>query len=286
MARMPGVTWRPLPENATQPRIVPTQFIVHSAADAPGPSNIPGYFARKSVGVESHFWIPWQIKPGEVHKIVQMMDTTRRADANRWANRRAISVETEDEGRPNTLPWNEGQLWALEHIARWVNAEHSIPLDRCPAWDKPGLGYHVMFGSPGPWTPARKTCPGHIRIKQFDDVLLPRLKGQPAVAPPSNPSDNLVLPGSRRATIIEMQQVLRDAGFYDGELDADPFKGTLSAVHAMKNALVEAAALVEDLKQELSEAQAGPGQSEVAAAVQLAADVRWSLRKYDKRDDG
>jgi hypothetical protein len=32
-----------------------------------------------------------------------------------------------------------------------------------------------MFGAPGPWTPVAKTCPGRARIRQFNEVLLPRI---------------------------------------------------------------------------------------------------------------
>jgi len=175
MSRMPGATWRPLKENATQSKITPTQVIMHTAVDAPGKTNLPGYFDRLDINVESHFWIPFD---GE---IVQMMDTEVRADANRRANRRpdgtgAVSIETEDDGNISN-PWSMAQLESIVKVIRWLNEEHGIPLVRCAGPDVPGIGYHAMWGAPSDWTPVRgKTCPGPIRIKQFDDELLLALK--------------------------------------------------------------------------------------------------------------
>ena len=173
MARYPGGRWAPLPENATQAAIRPTQIILHTAVDSPGPTRLEAYFAREDVHVESHFWITLA---GEV---VQMMDTEVRADANRTANRRsdgtgAISIETEDEGNPAGVPWSDAQLRAIDQVCRWASSVHGIPLRKCEGPDDPGVGYHAMWGAPSAWTPtAGKTCPGPLRISQFEDVLLP-----------------------------------------------------------------------------------------------------------------
>lgn len=171
MARMPGAVWRPLPENSTQSRITPTQVIVHSAVDSPSPlTSLFGFFRRTDVTVESHFHV---MVDGTIE---QYMDTTVRADANRYANVRAISIETEDNGDPDNTPWTPAQIESILKIIRWAHEVHDIPLRVTPAWDQPGIGYHSMWGAPGPWTPSRgKTCPGRVRITQFRDVLLPRL---------------------------------------------------------------------------------------------------------------
>lgn len=181
MSRYPGAEWKPLPENAYQPAITPTQFILHTAVDHPGPSNIPGYFGREDITVESHFWIYLD------GRVIQMMDTNVRADANLKGNVRAISVETEDEGNPVGIPWTPAQLQSLIDLIRWAAEEHDIPLEVMPEWDAPGLGWHAMWGFVdnrrqtglirSPWTPSLgKTCPGKTRIDQFHDVILPALQ--------------------------------------------------------------------------------------------------------------
>lgn len=171
MSLMPGATLQLLPENETQGAIEPTQLILHTAVDAPGPTRLAHYFARTDVTVESHFWIPLD---GE---IIQMMDTNVRADANYHANGRAISIETEDEGDPEGIPWTDAQIDSIIVIILWANEEHDIPLVKCATDTSPGLGYHAMWGAPSEWTPARgKTCPGSTRIAQFNDTILPRLQ--------------------------------------------------------------------------------------------------------------
>ena len=173
MARYPSAVWRPLPENSHQGNITPTQVILHTAVDAPGPTSLYPFFARGDVSVESHFFVKFD---GTVE---QYMDTTVRADANRLANSRAISIETEDDGSPAQWPWTAAQVEALVDLILWISVRHGIPLERCPRWDQPGIGYHSMWGAPSPWTPAAgKTCPGSVRIRQFNDIILPRLRGR------------------------------------------------------------------------------------------------------------
>jgi len=176
MARMEEAAWRPLPENSTQTKINPTQIILHTAVDAPGPTDLPRYFARSDVAVESHFWVTMD------GSITQMMDTNVRADANRRANYRAISIETEDEGNPVGVPWSKAQIDSIVKIILWAHEAHNIPLELCSAWDTPGIGWHAMWGAPSNWTPAAgKTCPGPTRIAQIHGEVLPALAQE---APP------------------------------------------------------------------------------------------------------
>ena len=179
MARCPFARWRPLPENGSQPRIKPTQAILHSAVDSPRPlTSLYGFFSRTDVTVESHFHI---LNDGTIE---QYMDTTVRADANRDANARAVSIETEDDGDPDNTPWTTAQINSIIRLLHWLRDTHGIPLTTCPAWDKPGLGWHSMWGAPSRWTPARgKTCPGRIRIRQIHDVILPALAFQEIAMP-------------------------------------------------------------------------------------------------------
>ncbi len=165
-----------LPEARWQSKITPTQIILHTAVDGPGPTNLQDYFERRDIRTESHYWIPFE------GPIVRMMPTTpgeaRRADANRYANKRpdgtgAISIETEDDGTPEVTPWSRHQLNGLKEII-WLESErHGIPLTRCEHPADPGIGYHSMWGAPSAWTPYwGKTCPGSARIAQFDDLLI------------------------------------------------------------------------------------------------------------------
>jgi N-acetyl-anhydromuramyl-L-alanine amidase AmpD len=119
--------------------------------------------------------------------LFQCMDSASRADANRNANRSAISIETEDRGSgrgewdPDRvwLPWTDAQLSTIVRLLEWCHQAHGIPMDRCATPTSPGVGYHTMWGAPSPWTPVAKTCPGVARIRQFDTSIQAFLDGRP-----------------------------------------------------------------------------------------------------------
>lgn len=158
-----------LSENKTEPLIDPTQIILHTAVDAPGPTDLYMFF-EKSSNLESHFFIQLD------GTAIQYMDTNRQADANRSANVRAVSIETEDEG--DGRPWTAAQVTSIKRLGEALMQAHpKITRRVCPAHDASGWGYHVMFGAPGPWTPVSKTCPGGARIHQFNTDIYTWLKG-------------------------------------------------------------------------------------------------------------
>ena len=54
----------------------------------------------------------------------------------------------------------------------------AIARRKCRRWDDAGLGYHTLF--PSQWTNVPgKTCPGRIRIRQWNSTVLPRYLGGP-----------------------------------------------------------------------------------------------------------
>lgn len=176
MARCDFATWNPAgatPGGKIDPRVV----IFHVTA---GLGN-----AKPHNGLEWHFEVSLS------GALEQQVDTNLSAAANYKANPFAISVETEGKGEGF---WTDAQLDMLVRLSEWCLAIHpKITRQRCPTWDGSGFGYHIMFGTPGKWTPVAKACPGPNRIKQFDDVLLPRiLAGSPAPAP--EPEDDMRRP--------------------------------------------------------------------------------------------
>lgn len=169
MAIVPFAKWQPLPENKTQSTIVPTQVVLHTAVDAPGETNLHGYFARDDVATESHFFVQ---RDGD---LFQYMDTTVRADAQFTANKRALSIETEDDG--SLAPWTVEQIKTIKRLGEYLMTEHKGILRRvCPAQDLPGWGYHSLFDS---WNQNKHTCPGGPRIHQFQTDITMWLRGQP-----------------------------------------------------------------------------------------------------------
>ncbi len=184
MARYEGAVWRPITEELerTEPAIRPTQIIWHETAVLTR-SLFDWWESDGSRGMECHFFIS---RAGVVE---QYMDTERSADANLEANRRpdgtgAISVELEglDPQFSNDRSLTEctpEQLREMVRLARWAGMTHGIPYRLCRTPEDPGHGWHVMWGSPGAWTPATgKSCPGEHRVEQIKTVLLPALTSE------------------------------------------------------------------------------------------------------------
>lgn len=178
MARCPFAEWKPVPYNSSDPRITATQGILH--VDAGNASSLWRLFLafQKTSGIEAHFFVK---KNGDLE---QYRDTNIQADANYKANPRAISVETQGFGSGK---WTPEQLATIKRLMLWLEDVEGIPLKVCPEWDEPGWGYHIMFGSPGAWTPVAKSCPGPNRIKQFKSVLVPWMREQNKPKPEPKP---------------------------------------------------------------------------------------------------
>lgn len=165
MSLCPFATHRLLPESGTQPRITPRVAILHSAA---GKGSLYRFFLERSK-LESHFWVD---EDGEIE---QYIDTHVRADANLKANGYAISIETESTVAA-TERWTPRQAAAIIRLLEWICDEHpDVTRRQVAAPAGSGIGWHVMFGAPGPWTPVAKSCPGPARVAQARDEIIPAI---------------------------------------------------------------------------------------------------------------
>lgn len=161
-----------IPPGSNDPRIKPRVAILH--VDAGNADSLYTYFRDRSGGIESHFHVKLD---GTVE---QYRDTDFQADANHLANDFAVSIETQGYGDG---VWTKAQLESIKGLLSWLHKTHGIPLAKCPKWDGAGVGYHVQFGAPGPWTPHIKSCPGPKRIRQFHEVLVPWMSALSQPAP-------------------------------------------------------------------------------------------------------
>jgi hypothetical protein len=170
MPRYQGARWRPIPENSRQAPITATQVILHvSASEA---TSLYGWWNQPGNELESHFHVA---RDGSAE---QYLDTAVMADANYLANRRAdgtgaISIETQGGDANGT--WDPRQVSRIIDIIRWAHQVHGVPLRLCRTPVDPGIGWHVMWGSPGAWTPVTKVCPGPNRIRQVQETIMPLL---------------------------------------------------------------------------------------------------------------
>lgn len=157
------------PESDQQQAIRPTQLIVHSIVAPWTPERTYEYW-RDSTNLESHFGV------GYDGSTAQYIGTETRADANAGANRRpdgtgAVSVETASNTTA-TDAWTDAQIDAIARIAVWLHERHGMPLKVCTSHSAPGIGYHRMFPQ---WSTDGTACPGPARVRQFTEVLMPRI---------------------------------------------------------------------------------------------------------------
>lgn len=176
MALCPFATRKLIAPGSSDPRITARAVVLH--VDAGGAASLFDFFRDRSGGVESHFHITW------TGTIEQYRDTGYQADANYRANDFAISIETQGFGGGT---WNKRQIASIGRLLLWLHETHGIPLEEILTWDGTGVGYHVQFGAPGPWTPVAKSCPGPNRITQYDTVIVPWMRQQSAGPPTRGP---------------------------------------------------------------------------------------------------
>lgn len=177
-----------LPESSKQPSIKPRAVILHSAA---GRGSLYKFFLNSS-NLESHFWV------SETGVIEQYISTNVRADANLNANSFAISIETESSVTA-TERWSPAQAAAIVKLVTWICDTHGIPKKQIESATGSGIGWHIMFGSPGPWTPVAKSCPGPARIKQARDEIIPQVANA-VVKPPQDTGE---------LTVAQIDEILK-----------------------------------------------------------------------------
>lgn len=179
--RMPEAEWAPIPEHGDVSRHVKTKLIFHSTGTKASAQANRRYFAGGAVKVESTFIVNYD------GSILQILEADERADANGSANDEGISVEVVGTGDE---PYTPAQVAACIAIARWACANHPIARRQIPSVNASGIGWHVMFGAPGPWTSvAGKVCPGRQRVAQVRDVIIPAARvSTPAAKPTPAPA--------------------------------------------------------------------------------------------------
>lgn len=179
MSWYPGAVRMELqPESDSQAAIRPTQFIMHSII-APWTAKRVYEYWRDSSNLESHFGLGYSGDLG------QYIGTQTRADANYLANQRpdgtgAVSIETASN-TTGTDPWTAAQVDVLVELGIWLHREHGIPLRICRSHDDPGYGYHRLYPE---WSPGGTACPGDARVRQFKEIVFPRIVNEASAPPP------------------------------------------------------------------------------------------------------
>lgn len=164
------------PDWTRDPAITPVLGIFHVTA---------GYgYSQPYNGLEWHFFIA---KDGT---ITQRRDTGEEADANAYGNSflrdgvrvGAISCETEGLGDEE---WTPEQLASVKQLITMMHDIDGIPLVQADAWNGNGLGYHRLFRE---WNQPYHSCPGDLRVAQWEQIIVPWLAGAATPAPAPEPA--------------------------------------------------------------------------------------------------
>lgn len=165
----PIMVWYPnavrhnIPPGPNDPPITPRIIVLHVME---GSIESADHRFTNGEGVEAHFGFP---KAGEPW---QWRDTDFQADAQAAGNDYCISFETEGFA---IEPLNANQIHWLLAVGEYLSAHYTIPARIVTATSERGWGYHRQFPS---WNPNNHSCPGDIRLKQLETVIIPSLIGE------------------------------------------------------------------------------------------------------------
>lgn len=182
---MPGAIAKPITPGANDPGIKPVGVVLHTAVSKS--SSLFDFFRTKSGGIESHFYVRSDGTIEQYRSIFVEADAQLDGNSFELDGHLCGFVSVETEGLAGD-PWTDKQLATIKKIILWVRSQSAFPWQVCPAWNRPGIGYHTMWGSPSHWTPVAKSCPGPVRVQQFRTALVPWIKEQAQPAKPAAPT--------------------------------------------------------------------------------------------------
>ncbi|MFD3336064.1 peptidoglycan-binding protein [Streptomyces sp. NPDC058700] len=158
MARMPGATWRPVPNFRKDGQTEVRGLVVHIMDGSLAGTD--SWF-RNPVSEASSHW-----GTGRTGQLYQWVDTKDRA----WAqgNGNASWLSSENEGRGGQA-LTEAQIDRNAEIFAWVHQTYdNVPLRRATGPNDRGLGWHGMGGKAWGNHP---DCPGTKIVAQLDEIV-------------------------------------------------------------------------------------------------------------------
>jgi hypothetical protein len=176
MARMPGATWRPVPNRTAGGQDSIRGVVLHIMAGTLDGSD--SWFRNPASQASAHFGV------GKDGRIFQWVDTSDRAWAQADGNRTWLSIEHEGQGG-DTL--TAKQLQATASIVAWMHKTHGVKLQNAESPSGSGIGWHGMGGSA--WG-GHTACPG-TPIKNQRAAIIKAAGGNPAPPTPGGDSSGV-----------------------------------------------------------------------------------------------
>jgi hypothetical protein len=173
-------------------------------------------------GIEAHFGVAID------GRVWQWRDTHFEADAQSAGNPYCISIETEDNGNPETR-WGSVQFNELMDLMNWISLAHKIPFRLVGSTQETGIGYHRQFVE---WNPNNHSCPGTTRRGQLINELIPALREMGAIMEDATKIVRQILVGdetkeaNRAVNNVQNLRLKVDAI----QVDVDTIKSDISAV--------------------------------------------------------
>lgn len=165
----PFATKRKMPYNDRLPkRQHSATVILHTNGGGTDRGSLYGWFSRPNNDICSHFQVA---KDGTIEQYVSV---DREAYAQYSGNAYGVSIETEDDGNPNT-PWTAAQISSIIRICKWLE----VPARVSPDGAGGGVGWHSLYSN---WNESAHNCPGPVRVAQIHKDIIPAL-GRPKPHP-------------------------------------------------------------------------------------------------------
>jgi hypothetical protein len=162
MARMPGATWRPVPNHTTGGQDAVYGVVLHIMEGTLDGTD--SWFRNAKAQASSHFGV------GKDGRIFQWVDTADRAWAQISGNRTWLSIEHEGHSGDSLTP---AQLAATARIVAWMHATHGVQLVPTDSPNGRGIGWHGMGADA--WG-GHYDCPGNP-IKAQRAAIIAAAKG-------------------------------------------------------------------------------------------------------------
>jgi hypothetical protein len=169
MARMPGATWRPVPNCTKGGQDSVRGVVLHVMAGTLDGSD--SWFRNPAAQASAHFGV------GKDGRIFQWVDTADRAWAQADGNRTWLSIEHEGQGGDSLTA---KQLTATASIVAWMHKTHGVKLQNAESPSGTGIGWHGMGGAA--WG-GHTACPG-TPIKNQRGAIIAAAGGNPAPPTP------------------------------------------------------------------------------------------------------
>ncbi|MEU6979559.1 peptidoglycan-binding protein [Streptomyces sp. NPDC046371] len=158
MARMPGATWRPVPNFTKDGQLEVRGLVVHIMDGTLAGTD--SWFRNPASQASSHFGT------GRAGQLYQWVDTSNRGWAQSAGNRTWLSSENEGRGGQALT---EQQLDRNAEIFAWVVKTYpDVPLKVATGANDRGLGYHAMGGKA--WG-GHTSCPGTKIVAQLGEIV-------------------------------------------------------------------------------------------------------------------